>query len=501
MTLLIYAIDLGTTNVKVVLYDESLRALAVEREPMRYERDGDRVEFDADAVMGVVLRLVRACAERAGASADQDARIVVTGQAESFVLVDDAGRPLAPGISWMDERSAAEAAEIAAEFDAVAAFEITGESSAVPTWPATKLRWLARHRPQLIADTDRVLMIKDFVLLALTGRAVGEESTRGFTYLYDVGNRTYWREMVEFCGIRLDMLPELVPAGTDVGALLPELTAQLPPAASYIVNAGALDHFCAMVGTSSYRAGAADVSAGTVLSISALAKDWHFEPTSGVSFHSGVRQGDIVLFTCADSGGVALSWFHSAVAGDALSYDELEGQLPTRDRLAAPLFLPYLTGVNPPDFDPEARGAFLGLRLQHDRIDLALAVMEGIAHLLRRNIDDLATHEGMQLGELASAGGGTMSRFWNQLKADATGLPLRVPEEPEAACRGAAILALVAAGVIADIDDTGALHQPHETVYLPSNDGARDIRYGAFVDALHTLFGAQARTNPTEIGK
>src|SRR5690606_13914595 len=102
---------------------------------------------------------------------------------ESLVLADARGAAIAPAISWMDERSTVEAAEIGERFDATAAYAITGEPEAVPTWPATKLRWLRTHKPEILAATHHVLMLKDYILLRLTGRAVGEETTRGFTYL------------------------------------------------------------------------------------------------------------------------------------------------------------------------------------------------------------------------------------------------------------------------------------------------------------------------------
>jgi xylulokinase len=206
-----------------------------------------------------------------------------------------------------------------------------------------------------------------------------------------------------------------------------------------------------------------------------------------VSFHAGLRPGDTVLFACADSGGVALSWFHQQIA-DGMSYESLEHELRERSFADAPLFLPYLTGLNPPDFNAAARGAFVDLQLRHDRVDLAYAVMEGVAHLLRRNLEDLVDH-GHRVRSVTSAGGGTASGFWNQLKADVTGLDLRVPAEPEDACRGAAILALAGAGVIDSPTSTEGLHTPPSRTYHPRADPARETRYRAFGDALTRLYG------------
>ena len=203
-----------------------------------------------------------------------------------------------------------------------------------------------------------------------------------------------------------------------------------------------------MAGTGSYTAGIVSESAGTVLSLSLLTDGWTFDPARKVSFHAGLRPGEIVLFNGVDSGGVSLEWFRREGL-DGMGYDDLEAQLRayTSDR-RAPMFLPYLTGVNPPDYFPDARGAFLDLDLAHGRIDLAYAVEEGVAHLLRRNVDYLTAGPAR---EIISTGGGASSAFWNQLKADVCGIDVVVPDEREATCRGAAALALVAAGEIADL--------------------------------------------------
>ena len=483
--MLVYAVDLGTTNVKVVLYDEHLRRLAVSSAPAVYQRAGDRVEFSAAGLFDLVLDLVGRCAAGAGDTAGHDAVIVLTGQAESLTLNDRSGEAVRPALSWLDDRATAEAAEIGDHFGADAAFAVTGEPSPSATWPAAKLRWLARHEPRTLEQTTSVLMVKDDIARRLTGTAVGEVTTRGFTYLYDVRGGQYWSDMLEFVSVASDSLPPTVPAGADLGPVLPEVGERLPPAASYRANAGALDHFCAMAGTGSYTAGIVSESAGTVLSLSLLTDGWSFDPARKVSFHAGLRPGEIVLFNGVDSGGVSLEWFRrEGLAG--MGYDDLEAHLRvyTNDR-RAPMFLPYLTGVNPPDYFPDARGAFLDLDLAHGRIDLAYAVEEGVAHLLRRNVDYLTAGTAR---EIISTGGGASSAFWNQLKADVCGIDVVVPDEREATCRGAAALALVAAEEIADLRDAVLLNPPRTVRYRPRSPTERAARYARFETYLTRLF-------------
>ena len=484
--MLVYSVDVGTTNLKVVLYNESLERLAIAAAPARYARDGESVEFDPALLFRTVLDLVNQCANVFADTAAHRAVISVTGQAESLVLLDRTGETTRPGMSWLDSRASAEANELGATFGDEAAFAVTGQPRPSPTWPAAKLRWLRRHEPASLDRTRSVLMIKDDLIRRFTGHSVGETSTRGFTYFWDVRKIAYWREMVDHCGISLDTLPEIVAAGTDLGQVLPKVAEDLPASQGYRVNVGALDHFCAMAGTSSYFPDIVSESAGTVLSVSQLVRDWKFEPERKVSFHSGLATGDTVLFNAVDGGGAALEWFRlQALAG--MRYGELERQLRARKFAAAPMFMPYLTGVNPPDFFPAAKGAFVGLDLSHDRIDMAFAVEEGIAHLLRRNIDYLTRN---RANEIVSTGGGAASSFWSQLKADVCGLDLLVPDEQEATCRGAAILALVAAGELDRLEDARHLHAPRTKLFQPSDVRVREDRYRLFENYLDRLYRA-----------
>ncbi|MFW0795688.1 FGGY family carbohydrate kinase [Gordonia sp. CPCC 205515] len=486
--MLVYAVDVGTTNVKVVLYDDGLRRLATASAAAEYDREGDRVEFDPSRLFDIVVGLIGDCARTYGDVTGHEAVIVVTGQAESLILVDRHGDPVRPGMSWLDDRATAEVDELAANFDPDDAFATTGEPSPSATWPAAKLRWLAKHEPATLESTRWVLMVKDELVRRFTGTAFGEETTRGFTYLWDVRNRRYWDDMLDFCSVPVDTLAPVVPAGTEVGRVTEDARRRLPDALDYHVNVGALDHFCAMVGTGSYRPNSVSESAGTVLSLSMLASDWTFSPKRKVSFHAGLRLDDVVLFNGIDAGGAALDWYRREGL-DNLAYDALERELTSRNHRDAPIFLPYLTGVNPPDYYSDAKGAFLELTLGHDRFDMAFAVEEGVAHLLRRNIDDLAFGS---VREIVSTGGGASSPFWTQLKADVCGVDVLVPAEQEATCRGAAVLALVARGVLGGLEDANDLARPPISRFAATPSTVRRVRYHRFCNYLDRLFGGPA---------
>jgi sugar (pentulose or hexulose) kinase len=487
---LVYAVDLGTTNLKVALYDESLQRLALASTAVVYRTSGGRVEFDPSSVVADVLRLIGECAARSEADTRRHpATIVLTGQAESLVLAADDLTPVRPGISWMDGRASQESAEIEAEFTAAEGFRITGQPFPSATWPASKLRWLARHEPYSLAATRHVLMIKDYVQLCLTGVAAGESSTRGFSYLYDIGAGEYWPEMLDFCGVAPAKMPPVIAPGVSVGPVTARIRRELPPAAGYTVNAGILDHFASMVGTGSYSDSVVSESSGTVLSLSFIAPGWKFDPSVLVSFHRGLRDHDIVCFDCADSGGACLEWFKTNFYASE-SYDRLESKLAARGRTPdAPFFLPYLNGLNPPEYFKDATGAFLGLTLHHDGIDMACAVLEGVAHLLRSNLDYCQKHLLGDIGGIVSTGGGSAPAFWSQLKADACDRAVAVPVEMESVCRGAAVIGLTSAGILSSIHEAQSLAPISSTVYEPTGAALNQKRYEHFCRLRDLLYG------------
>jgi sugar (pentulose or hexulose) kinase len=487
--MLVYAVDLGTSNIKVALYNARLERLAAAAQPVAYTGVPPIVEFDPDLLLDQVVTLIGACARASGADTARDpALIVLTGQAESLVVADGQGRPLRPAISWLDSRSVTEAQEMTDHFGAETAFAITGQPAAAPTWPATKLRWLWRYEPHVLERARHILMIKDFIQLRLSGEAAGELSTRAFSYLFDVRAADYWPAMLDFCGISRGQLPPLVDPGTTIGAVLPAMVPRLPPAASWAVNVGTLDHFASMVGTGSYRHGMVSESAGTVLSLSVLLDDWKFDPELLVSYHRGVRGDDYVLFDGCDSGGgLCLEWFRSAVCPEA-GFPELAASVARRSAgRPAPLFLPQLTGVNPPEFLPNARGAFVDITLGHDGTDLAYAVMEGTAHLLRSNLEYCQRSVG-KVSAMVSTGGGSASAFWTQLKADVCDVLVHVPHETEATCRGAATLGLVSCGLLGDIGAAAQIAPSPTRSFQPAHTAAHDARYRRYAEALRRLY-------------
>ena len=459
-------IDLGSTNIKAAIYDEKFNLIDRQSRPVVYIRENGFVEFDAYAYYQDLVGLLAEMVTKNGVKAVKE--LAFTGQAESLVVVGANGKPLMNAISWMDERSVAECEELGAKFDPATCEAVTGQMAVLPTWPATKIQWLRKHRPEIYENAATYMLLKDYIVYCLTGEKLSDMSIATFSFYFDIYNKCYWQEMLAAIGVSESQLPKLCEPCSVAGCLLPQVAEKLGLTVETRVNVGTLDHFAGMIGTGNIAPGGITLSTGTVMAMATMCG----EPTPkscGNAMHYGFLPNTYVMLPVAESGGVSLEWFkRNCMTAD---YDEMNKVLASREPNEL-LFLPYLVGTNAPEFDAEANGVFWGLRQEHDAIDMAGAVMEGVSFVLRKNCEYIARN-GMQPTGIIATGGGAKSPIWCQLQADITGLPVSIPVEKEAACLGAAMICAVSQGQFASFAAAAEscvamqmAYQPHPTERL-----------------------------------
>ena len=459
-------IDLGSTNIKAAIYDKNFKLIDRQSRPVEYIRDQGFVEFDAGLYCAQLAGLLEDMLKKNKVRSVRE--LAFTGQAESLVVVGKDGQPLMNAISWMDERSTEECQQLEAIFSPAVCEAVTGQMAVLPTWPATKIAWLRKRRPEIYDNAETYMLLKDYVVFYLTGVKKADMSIATFSFYFDIYNKCYWKEMLDAIGVREEQLPPLCEPCTVAGNLLPCIVEKLGLEETAKVNVGTLDHFAGMIGTGNIAPGGITLSTGTVMALATMCS----APTPkscGCAMHYGFLPDSYVMLPVAESGGVSLEWFRrSCMAAD---YDEMNATLAKRQPNEL-LFLPYLVGTNAPEFDSQANGVFWGLRQEHDAIDMAGAVMEGVSFVLRKNCDHIAA-KGVNLERIIATGGGAKSAIWCQMQADITGLPVCIPAEKESACLGAAMIAAVSDGRFADFEAAvaycvgmNAQYEPHPTERL-----------------------------------
>lgn len=433
--LMYLGLDIGTSGVKAMLLDDGFALQGAAHAALTVSRP--QHGWSEQAPQDWISACEATIAELARTHPDALGRlqaIGLSGQMHGATLLDQADRPLRPCILWNDGRSAAECARLERRAD----FRGIGGNIVMAGFTAPKLLWVAEHEPEIFARIAKVLLPKDHVRLWLTGEHVSDMSDAAGTLWLDVARRDWSDELLSATGLSRSQMPALV-EGTEVSGLLRAELAERWGVPRVPVAGGGGDNAATACGMGIISAGTGFLSLGTSGVLFAATDS--FAPNTEDAVHAfchavpGTWHQMGVMLSATDS----LAWL-SDISGRPPA--DLAALLPTRIETPSPIgFLPYLSGERTPYNDPDASGAFWGLRRDAQLPDLVQAVMEGVAmafadctHALRR--------AGTQIDAVYAVGGGARSDPWLQIVAAVTGLTLLKPEAGDfGAAAGAARLA------------------------------------------------------------
>jgi xylulokinase len=501
MTLLV-GLDIGTTSVKAGVFDAAGRQrAAVGREYRLAHPAPDRAELDAETYWTAARQAVAeavAAVRSADPGAGEVIAIAVSSQGETVIAVDAAGRPLAPALVWLDNRATDEARILGEQFPNALVYERTGVPDVNPTWSACKILWWRRHEPAVFEAAARFLLVEDFLLHRLTGRFVTEGGVNCTSLLFDIRTGGWWAPMLEAIGIGPERLPEIGGPGEVVGTLSAAAAEALGLRAGIPVVAGGMDQGAGAVGVGNTGSGVISESTGGALTVQASVDRHGGDPSGQTPVYIHSAPGRYLYCPVCPTGGMTLTWFRDQFGQAEVERAAAEGRnaydLLTELAATAPagsdglVMLPHLAGAFSPEYVPEARGVVYGLTLHHGRAHMARGVLESVAYMLRRNLELLAG-AGAHGTEIRSHGGGARSALWNQVKADVCGLPVVTLRGEDAAVRGDAMLAGVAAGVFASIDEAAVAMVATEARFDPdpANRAVYDDAYGTYIDLFDAL--------------
>jgi len=418
------------------------------------------------------------------------------------VPVDARGQPLAPCIIWMDRRSVAETDALVGTFGRERIHHITG---LVPdTEPsASKLLWLRTHAPDVFRAARRYLQPRDYLYARLTGFPATDRTLASRTMLFDIGRGTWWKDGCAFVGVAPDVFPPLFPSSAAPHRTTPETGKALGLPAEIPVAVGAGDRPCEVLGSGAGE-GWVMVSTGTTTNVSMPVRARPGATDAHVICSAHAVDGMMVLEQDMAASGAALAWVRDRLLGGRHSFARLDvlaaGVPPGAEGLQ---FLPFMMGARATRWNPDARGAWFGLRGAHGTGALVRSVLEGVAFELRACLDVLAGMDVRVEGILA-VGGGARSDLWNQIFADVTGREVRVPRQTDAPSLGAMLLAAKAVGDAPDVEAAARAANPVARVFTPDPAAARTYRtlytrYNELYDSLRPVFAVSPA--PTEDGR
>jgi xylulokinase len=455
MTEMLLGIDLGTSSAKALLLnlDGTVISEASSSYSVRTPRPGwaetnpvDWWSAIAMAVRNVVEK--RYSLGEATSSAYQVEALALSGQMHGIVLVNGSGQPLYPAILWADTRST----PMLNAYDSldVDMRKRLGNPIAAGMAGSTLL-WLREQEPTVYVEAQWVLQPKDWLRLQLTGEVATEPSDASGTLLYDVVSDDWAWDVLEALNLRSDWLPPIVPSSAIAGYLTATASEHLGLPVGLPVIAGAADTAAAALGNGLVEPGLVQLTVGTAAQIITIRSQPILDPQGCTHLYRAALPNQWYSLAAMQNAGLALEWVRNMLG---LSWEHVYSEAfaipPGCEGLT---FLPYLTGERTPHLDPEARGAWVGLRLYHARAHLMRAALEGVAFSLKQGLEALEA-TGVAVTELRLAGGGTLDMAWQQLLADVLRVPLYTTTVAAASARGAALLAGMGIGVYEDAKAT-----------------------------------------------
>lgn len=472
----IAGLDIGTTGCKCTVFDEQGTYLdkAYRDYPVKRAVGGHEVD------VSVIMEGVYACIHEMSEKYPDIAGIGVTSFGETFVCVDEAGDPLHPAMLYTDPRGQEECRQLIEKLGERSIAHITGLRPH-EMYSISKIMWVKEHLPKVYADTKKILLMEDYVVYHLTGKAQIDYSLATRTMAFDIKNLCWSKEIFEAAGIDVSLMSEPVPTGTVAGTITQKSAQSTGLSQDTNVVSISHDQVAAAVGAGAFDGAVAVDGAGTVECLTPIYDELPDIDVMYEGYFSVVPYvipGKYVAYAFSYTGGALMQWCVDVIAGkekqiageQGISVNEYlekmyveahEGEEPS-----GLLVLPHFAGAATPYMDTGSKGAVLGLTTATTVADIYRGCMEGVVYEMYLNMQALK-NSGIHFKKLHATGGGAHSAVWMQMKADMLNLPITALKTIDAGTVGSAMLTGIAIGLFTDLSDAAA-HMVEETVtYQP----------------------------------
>ena len=423
------------------------------------------VEHDPEEIWASVVNAVAGALEASGARGSDIAAIGITNQRETTLLWDRAsGQAVHRAIVWQDRRTASRCAELKAAGHEARVRELTG-LVLDPYFSGTKLAWMLDHvsGARSAASTGKLAFgtIDSYLVWRLGGGAganaphLTDVTNASRTLLMDLASRTWNDELCELLGVPKSVLPEIVPSAAQLAETrgFPGLPDGVP------ITGIAGDQHAALFGQACFEPGTAKCTYGTGAFL-LLNTGAHPTPSrSGLLSTLAWQIGSEPVYALEGScfiAGAAVQWLRDGlgIIQSAHEIEALARQVPSSEGVA---FVPALSGLGAPYWDPDARGLITGITRGTTRAHLARATLEAISFQVRDVIVAMAEDIGHPILRMRVDGGAAANDLLLQLQSDFGDLTVERPTELESTARGAAMLAGLGAGLFSSPEDASRM--------------------------------------------
>ncbi len=491
-------LDIGTTGVKALVVTEDGVPVAshTDEYPLSTPRPG-WAEQEPEQWWRATINATNAVLAKSGIDASEIRGIGLSGQMHSSVFLDERDEVIRPALLWCDGRTTKQRHWIVDRVGGEDEMRRLVSNPPLEGFTLPKVIWLRDEEPKNYARLRTLLLPKDYIRFRLTGEKLMEVSDAAGTAMFDVVNRRWSEELMD----RLDLPPEmLVPVREsvdDCGHITAEAAKLTGLKAGTVVAGGGADNTCGATGTGIVREGRVLSSLGTSGVVFAHTDSVKVDPDMRAhTFCHSVPDRWYLMGVMLSAGG-SLRWLRDVIADrermQAQQADRDPYDIMAEEAAQAPvgseglMFLPYLSGERTPHKDADARGAFVGLSLRHERSHVMRSVFEGITFGMRDSMS-IMRELGLEITQIRATGGGAKSPFWRQMQADIYGAPVVTVNTSEGPAFGAALMAGVAAGVFEDLAQAS-----DEVVHVESTaepDAGRVQQYNEWYERFRELYPA-----------
>ncbi|WP_392553380.1 xylulokinase [Orbus wheelerorum] len=457
-------IDIGTSELKTVLIDESGEIIASSHVPLTVKRPHPNwAEQSPQSWWDATNQTIATIRQKVPEQWRQVKAIGLSGQMHGAVLLDNKHQVLRDCILWNDTRSAEECQWLMQQHPE---FLTISANLVMPGFTAPKLVWVEKNEPEIFAKIDKVLLPKDYLRWQLTGEFVGDMSDSAGTLWLDVAKRDWSDDLLKATHLTREQMPKLVEGSASSGFIRDDLATLWGLNDNVIVAGGGGDNAASAVGVGAVNNGDAFISLGTSGVIFVVNDKLQANAQSGVHAFAHALPNRWHQMSVMLSAASCLKWLCNVLSTtENILMDEI-AQLSPEQMKRAPIFLPYLSGERTPHNDADATGSFFGLTHETSRAILGYSVLEGVAFGLADGMEVLSESKA-HIKQCSLTGGGARSPIWAQLIADILQVPIVTHPASSSGALGAARLAWLAAG---GNEQEICKKPPIQSRYQPNNE-------------------------------
>lgn len=451
----IVSIDVGTSSMKTVLYDEQGKLL----ELFSYEYYSEYpktnwVEQKPNswkvALIDVLSRMGNYC-QRNNIKIDA---LAVTSQRSSVIPMDSEGNPLYSAIMWQDKRTTEICDRLIEEYSLNYFHKKTG-LRVNPYFVLPKIIWLRENMPDIYNKTSKFIGVMDYVVYLLTGKYTTDYSQACRTLMMDIKNFTWDKDLMALGGIDEDKLPQLVAPGSNGGGLTKQYSdlTGVPEGVPVILSGGDQQNAAIALGVT--KSGRAEANSGTGSFVIAAVDEPFFDEEARILCQASAIPGKWILEAGIFNTGATYRWYRNTFYPEVVGRDD-DYHIMNRDAMKSPagsnglMMIPHFLGSAAPYWNPHAKSMFFNLSFEHTRADFTRSIQEGIAIEIATNLRLMQELTG-ELELVSVAGGMTRSNLFCEIQANTYGARVARFENSEASSLGAAMVAATSLGYYSDI--------------------------------------------------